>query len=196
MYLTKESILSATHDLFAKKGYSCSMAEIAKVVGIKVPSIYSHYKCKEDLITIVIQREVQKFFDEVTILSTTYEKISCKRKLKMLYDFVLNYFEDINRIRFWKNVYLIPNEALRLKSRESLMMQENQLSYISYAIFNEGVSKGEINPLNLDGSVNLFLCMIKGLLDVIILNSACKFDKKTYIKATWEAYWNGITKSP
>ena len=48
---TKEKILDAALTLFAENGYDgTSVEQIAHVVGIKAPSLYKHYKGKEDIL--------------------------------------------------------------------------------------------------------------------------------------------------
>lgn len=47
---TKEKILREGLNLFAKKGFAnVSLEEIAQNVGIKAPSLYKHYRSKEDI---------------------------------------------------------------------------------------------------------------------------------------------------
>ena len=48
---TKEKILDAALTLFAENGYDgTSVEQIASIVGIKAPSLYKHYKGKEDIL--------------------------------------------------------------------------------------------------------------------------------------------------
>ena len=52
---TKEKILDAALTLFAENGYDgTSVEQIATVVGIKAPSLYKHYKGKEDILNALI----------------------------------------------------------------------------------------------------------------------------------------------
>ena len=52
---TKERILDAALTLFAENGYDgTSVEQIAGVVGIKAPSLYKHYKGKEDILNALI----------------------------------------------------------------------------------------------------------------------------------------------
>jgi AcrR family transcriptional regulator len=52
---TKEKILDAALTLFAENGYDgTSVEQIANVVGIKAPSLYKHYKGKEDILNALI----------------------------------------------------------------------------------------------------------------------------------------------
>ena len=48
---TKERILDAALTLFAENGYDgTSVEQIANAVGIKAPSLYKHFKGKEDIL--------------------------------------------------------------------------------------------------------------------------------------------------
>ena len=52
---TKERILEATLTLFAERGYDgTSVEQIANLVGIKAPSLYKHFKSKEDILNSLI----------------------------------------------------------------------------------------------------------------------------------------------
>lgn len=52
---TKERILDAALTLFAENGYNgTSVEQIAGIVGIKAPSLYKHYKGKEDILKALI----------------------------------------------------------------------------------------------------------------------------------------------
>ncbi len=52
---TKERILDAALSLFAENGYNgTSVEQIAGIVGIKAPSLYKHFKGKEDILNALI----------------------------------------------------------------------------------------------------------------------------------------------
>ncbi len=52
---TKEKILDAALTLFAENGYDgTSVEQIANIVGIKAPSLYKHFKGKEDILNALI----------------------------------------------------------------------------------------------------------------------------------------------
>ena len=52
---TKEKIMDAALTSFAENGYDgTSVEQIANIVGIKAPSLYKHYKGKEDILNALI----------------------------------------------------------------------------------------------------------------------------------------------
>jgi AcrR family transcriptional regulator len=59
---TRERIISVAYNLFSEKGYNATLDEIAKAVGFRTPSIYSHFECKEELFLVVISQEIGDFF--------------------------------------------------------------------------------------------------------------------------------------
>ncbi len=53
---TRDKILDEALTLFAENGYDgTSVEEIAEKVGIKAPSLYNHFKGKEDILNALIE---------------------------------------------------------------------------------------------------------------------------------------------
>ena len=60
---TKEKILNEALIQFSEKGYSdVFVGDIAKAVGIKAPSLYKHFKGKQE----IFDSCVEKFFERMT----------------------------------------------------------------------------------------------------------------------------------
>lgn len=54
---TKQKILDEAMTLFAEKGYSAvCVGEIAEAVGIKAPSLYKHFKSKQDIFNAILDQ--------------------------------------------------------------------------------------------------------------------------------------------
>lgn len=61
---TKEKILKEALSLFAEKGYNAVyVGEIADAVGIKAPSLYKHYKSKQDIFNAILE-EMKNRYDQ------------------------------------------------------------------------------------------------------------------------------------
>lgn len=58
---TKQRILKAALNLFGKRGYDAvRVAQISDAVGIKAPSLYKHYKSKQDIFdAILVEMEIR-----------------------------------------------------------------------------------------------------------------------------------------
>jgi len=60
---TAERILDAAEELFAAKGFGgSSVSEIADKVEIRTPSLYKHYRSKENIYEAVLERLFEPFF--------------------------------------------------------------------------------------------------------------------------------------
>ena len=67
---TKQKILDVALDLFSKKGYAnVFVGEIAEGVGIKAPSLYKHYKRKQDIFEAILEEMRNRYNKEVSFLS-------------------------------------------------------------------------------------------------------------------------------
>jgi len=194
---TKNEILNATFILFAEKGYNTSMSDIAKKVGIKVPSIYSHFQSKDVIICLVMTKEIESFFDKLNAHISILDKANenCEVKLKTFCFSVFTYFSQLERIRFWKSISLIYNYEIRAKCRKLIKENEIKVGILLKNAFMEGRSKGEIRFESLDGSLFLFIAMIHGVLDSILLCSEVDYMASAldnYKKIIWQSYWDGI----
>ena len=87
---TREKILDASIELFARKGFKdVSVREIAAAVGIKASSLYKHYKSKEDILDTIFLVFRQKMAATVLTRDELMENIriiSPERFLKETFD--------------------------------------------------------------------------------------------------------------
>ena len=59
---TKERILLEALRLFSRKGYDAvSVEQIADAVGIKAPSLYKHYKGKQDIFEAIFEETAKRY---------------------------------------------------------------------------------------------------------------------------------------
>lgn len=77
---TKEKILIEALKLFSKKGYSAVyLSEIAESVNIKTPSLYKHYKSKQDIFNSCVDAftlQIEKVRGELKLPGSKNEEIS------------------------------------------------------------------------------------------------------------------------
>lgn len=64
---TKQRILDAALTLFSTRGYELvTVADIAEAVGIKAPSLYKHYKSKQDIYEAIIIEMDSRYKDHMS----------------------------------------------------------------------------------------------------------------------------------
>ncbi len=67
---TKKRILDAALTLFSEKGYTnVFVAEIAEAVGIKAPSLYKHYKSKQDIFNAILDELKNSYDNQAAMLN-------------------------------------------------------------------------------------------------------------------------------
>lgn len=78
---TKEKVKQTAQKLFREKGYAAvGLRELAKEVGIQAPSLYNHYKSKDDILREICFDMAEQFFKEFDLAEKTEDK--SQRKLR------------------------------------------------------------------------------------------------------------------
>ena len=106
---TKERILNEALKLFSEKGYSeVFVSDIADAVGIKAPSLYKHYKGKQE----IFDSCVEKFYERMTQIrndlllpempesQTSYETADLNRIIEFAVGLFMFYWKDEVAARF------------------------------------------------------------------------------------------------
>jgi AcrR family transcriptional regulator len=83
---TKQEIMLVSTVLFSQKGYhNVSTRDIAKVIGIKTPSIYNHFKSKEEIWEKALQHTMKLFLLYIREIDNA---LKSKNKIKDMLDVV------------------------------------------------------------------------------------------------------------
>jgi len=138
---TKDKILDAALTLFAENGYDgTSVEQIANIVGIKAPSLYKHYKGKEDILNALID-SAETRYEEMFGSERNIGKVpqSCEEFIKV----------TMERISFTMRDPII-------RKTRMLLVQEQ--------FRNERISEVTTRH-QLDGIQRMFAKIIKGMMD-------------------------------
>ena len=188
----KDRILDATDLLFADRGYNLSMSDIAKEVGIKVPSIYSHYSGKDEIILLVVEREINHFYSFLLDEINEMDELPCEEKLKKIYYLILNYYKKENRLRFWKSISLIQNLDLKMQCGDLVREKEKLVRDVLHQIFEKGTKKSKENGVDIEGMVSFYFVLIKGVMDMMLVYQSKVNDLDLFYDTIWNEYWISI----
>ena len=73
---TKERILHQALRLFSQKGYDAvSVEQIAIAVGIKAPSLYKHFKSKQEIFDAIFEETARRYEDFTDSISVHVEDL-------------------------------------------------------------------------------------------------------------------------
>ena len=144
---TKEKILDAALTLFAENGYDgTSVEQIANIVGIKAPSLYKHYKGKEDILNALIDSA-----------ETRYEEMFGSEK-------------NIGRVPQSREEFIkVTMERISFTMRDPIIRKTRML-LVQEQFRNERISEVTTRH-QLDGIQGMFAKIIKGMRDVGIVKN-------------------------
>jgi AcrR family transcriptional regulator len=143
--MKKNEILEKSLELFATQGYfGTSMDDIAKAVGIKKASLYSHFPGKESIFTAVfdaVLADYSAFLDDLTSYVDGTHSHEVLKKIISVY--VKNCINNY-KMTFWDRYYYYPPEYLKdyilQKTYEIEMVFMDRIT----AVIQEGIDKKEI----------------------------------------------------
>jgi AcrR family transcriptional regulator len=160
MKMKKEDIYRNALKLFRNGIESVGLREIATACGMKAPSLYNHFKSKEDLVQTLYRESYGIYTSElknVINLNSTFKEnlfnmVSCIYRL---------YFEDTDRFYF-----LLVNQFSFLKYIK-MEDEENMVSFLSY-FFKQGQLANEIRQ---DMSPEMLAVIVIGIVQQPIVGS-------------------------
>lgn len=106
----KEEIICVTLELASQNGLSSvSMSQIAGKVGIQKPSLYNHFKSKEEIVTTMYQYLREKSKEKISLIDIDYSAfIKGKSAEEVLNQSIYNYIcmnNDDKMHSFYKVIY-------------------------------------------------------------------------------------------
>ncbi|MFE5323471.1 TetR/AcrR family transcriptional regulator [Paenibacillus sp. NPDC056579] len=191
--MTVTKIKEAALRLFAQYGYEgTALAEIAKAVGIKAPSLYAHFKSKEELFLVIFDEVLQAHLDRAAALESLIQGKSVHDKLyTILQDACQTYLLSEEHITFLKRAMLFPPGSLQQELRRRFAGSETGLSEVLLAIFEEGMRDGILRPENKEDLLASYYCLLDG--SFIQQFYYARHDFESRIRSVWRLYWQGIT---
>ncbi|MCA0148021.1 MULTISPECIES: TetR/AcrR family transcriptional regulator [Rossellomorea] len=188
----KQLIKSVALDLFGQKGYEdTSLAEIAKKVGIKKPSIYNHFRSKEDLFIDVLEDLI---VSEVTAYRNTEVAMNHQEPLKnvrVLFDLFCQRLMTTKEALLWKRVTFFPPEQFKDLIQEQFIHLEKVTTSILVSVYKEGVNQGMFQEVTEDEFVASFLCLVDGVFLEHHYYTNEIFQQR--IESAWKVYALGIS---
>lgn len=173
---TKKRILDKALELFSENGYdSVSVGEIAKAVGIKAPSLYSHYPSKQAIFNAIVEDtalQYEKYTDKInihvqnakkdmSIFSEITEEVLIK-KVNQIFSYSLH-DEKISRFRRMMTIEQFRSEELSAFYTERYV--DRMIRYHA-EIFKNLIAAGEIRDENIETLAIMYVSPVITMLGV------------------------------
>ncbi|NDI35105.1 TetR/AcrR family transcriptional regulator [Chengkuizengella sediminis] len=142
--MTKNKILQKSLELFANKGYfETSMEDIAKEVGIKKASLYSHFTGKEDIFSAVFNNILIDYSTFINNLTTFKENVNTEEKLRIIFTRYIKNCRNNAQMDFWDRYFYYPPEYLKDYIHEKTEETAGDFTKKVAKIIEEGIKKDE-----------------------------------------------------
>lgn len=151
---TKKIILKKALELFSERGYdSVSVGEIAQKVGIKAPSLYNHYKSKEEIFQAIVSDTAERYekgTDKIDIHVAnvsrdipSFKKIAAESLTEKVKQIFLYSLHDETVSRFRKMMTIEQFRSEKLAKLYSERYVDRMIAYHA-DIFRSLIAAGEI----------------------------------------------------
>ncbi|TYS91730.1 TetR/AcrR family transcriptional regulator [Rossellomorea aquimaris] len=188
----KQLIKDVALELFGQKGYEdTSLTEIANSVGIKKPSIYNHFRSKEDIFMEVIE---DLSVSEVTAYKNASKKMNINEPLKnvrILFDLFCHRLVTTKEALLWKRVTFFPPEVFKDLIQKQFIHFEQVTTAILVSIYQEGQKQKLFSDIEEDEFIASFLCLVDGVFLEHHYYTEEIFRQR--IESAWKVYELGIS---
>lgn len=190
--MTANRIKAIALSHFARFGYEgTSLANIAHDVGIKKPSIYAHFKGKEELYFICLEEALQKdvqYFQQYKELigRTPFEEIL----LNLLTGYARR-FQESEEAMFWLRTSYFPPDAFR----EQIVVKANghiaHIGELLLPLFEKANKDGILQEITVNEALEAYLCLLDGLMVELLYAGFNRFEVR--LAASWKVFWRGLS---
>lgn len=177
----------------SKYGYEgTTLKDIAQKVGIKTPSIYSHFDSKEQLFLSIINDLKIKERESLMKLVVSLRKKSIEEVFRDLFYF----YTDSSNIVSWqiilKQILMHPPATILENLRQDLLEIEKDISIQLSEFFLIGREEGWIKREDTEQMISLFFTLLDGLLVEQNLYVTEKYEQRR--EQVWSLYRDFISQ--
>ncbi|MBD8005384.1 TetR/AcrR family transcriptional regulator [Bacillus norwichensis] len=177
----------------SKYGYEgTTLKDIAQKVGIKTPSIYSHFNSKEQLFLSIIKDLKLKERESLMKLVLELRKKPIDEVIRAFFYF----YTDSNNIASWqiilKQILMHPPASLLQILRKDFEELEKEISIQLSEFFQIGREEGWIKNEDTEQLISLFFTLIDGLLVEQNLYDSEKYEQRR--EEVWNLYRDFISQ--
>lgn len=164
----KEEILLVTLELAAEKGLSnVSMAQIAEKIGIRKPSLYNHFKSKDEIIAAMYHYFRDKSKEALSLTDIDYgDFVKDKSMEEALNQTVINYINMNSSEKMFLFYKVIYSERAVNPNAAKIMAEETRRMMIATKnLFYALQAHGKINIDDIDMAAASFALTIHAMMD-------------------------------
>ncbi|BFH68132.1 MAG: TetR/AcrR family transcriptional regulator [Paenibacillus dendritiformis] len=190
--MTASRILEAALEHFAESGYEgAALSDIARQVGIRTPSIYAHFKNKDDLFLSVIDKAVA---DQLERLRDYFAQQGERKPIgDQLYGLIIDYeerYQNDSRVKFLLRMMFFPPPPLLDPVMERVNGYLDEMERLLAEVCEQGMARGQLAKLEVHTVTSAFMCLLDGVLVEMLLGGPVRFKKR--LEASWTMFRRSI----
>jgi len=189
---TKEKILSVSKEHFASNGYEgTTLSMIAEDVGIRKPSLYSHYSSKADIFKDVLQQEFEAYLSSVKEILSNKNQSAVERMSALFMDHLPGDENKEMDNEFYYRFIKYPPVEIEEYTLDRYREMESELYEMFDSVVEEGKGEGEIDvSLTSLQIYDTYFIMIDG---IDTMKGLYSFeDAKISSENVWQVFYRGI----
>lgn len=187
----KNKIRDVSIYYFAKYGYEgTSLSQIANEIGVKTPSLYAHFKSKEDIFFHCLDYALENdmnFFRR--ILEENKDMHVEKTLYKLLVEYEKRLENEVVSLFCLRTLYSPPHifkpQLFDLTNERIL-----QLGKLINPYFEKSKQRGNLSGVNTDEATEAYLCIFDGLIIEFMYAGSERFHYR--LNATWKVFKTGV----
>ncbi|MGP9634159.1 TetR/AcrR family transcriptional regulator [Halomonas sp. AOP43-A1-21] len=183
--LTASRLQDAALARFAKQGFDAtSMNEIAADVGIKKPSVYAHFRNKEELFLSLIPLVIEA--EQEYAKSTLRGGGDMKQQLLAYLQGIEERFNSSYRVQFWVRILLAPPVHLYDMVMDPMHIFMDDLERILKNALQASPLVPNASQLSADVLAMTCMSMIDSLQSELLFGGAKKYQRR--LESTWAVF--------
>jgi AcrR family transcriptional regulator len=195
MDMTSDQIKEVSLKHFAQNGYEgASLADIAKDVGIKKQSIYTHFKGKDELFLQICK---DSFENELSSVVRFIERNKALAINDILYNFLVHCierYEKYDSTKFMIRTAFYPPVHLNEQVMKFVYEYLDKLEELFLPMIESAISNGEISSaVGCNRATTAFMGVLDGIFVEMLYGGPDRLYKR--LDASWYVFWRGLSMS-
>ncbi|GKU75623.1 TetR/AcrR family transcriptional regulator [Paenibacillus sp. L3-i20] len=176
---------------FARFGYEgTSLANIAADVGIKKPSIYAHFKGKEELYFACLEEALNKDMLYFQQQAEQGQNIEFKQILHNILTGYAQRFGANEEAMFWLRSSYFPPDPFREQIVEKANHHITAIGKLLLPLFKDASDKAIIKNIEASTALEAYLCLFDGVMVELLYVGYERFELR--LSASWEVFKRGL----
>lgn len=187
-------ILKTAVSHFAKEGYEgASLSKIAEEVGIKKPSIYAHYKGKDDLFLSALYYSLDTQKAQIASYFNSMRNDSLESLLFGYFDWFAKESQDNERMKFILRVAYFP--PLKLEKEVGQLFNpffDSMHLHLTRLLRERHRHEKVLYSEDFSNMALAYLTITEGTMTELVYTSVERYKER--LQAVWPIFWRGLTK--